>query len=119
MTSTSTAATRKSAKLAEAVAEQRTPTGPASDEPFTFESADGSRITVPSLSVAEGQPNPLALAEARENNDSLAVTLLVVRSKVTPEVFQQLKHLPGDEFADFAAEWAKHSGIDVGKLPVS
>ncbi len=114
-----TPAARKAADLAADVADRREPTGPASDEPFTFEPADGSEpITVPSLAVAEGRPNPLALAEAREAGDTLLVMLLMTRAKA-PDAFPRLKRLDPDEFDRFAIEWADHSGVTVGKSPVS
>ena len=91
--------------------------GHGSDEPFTFASSLGP-ITLPSLATAP-RPNPMALKDAQVEGDYLTVLWLVLKAAASPETWDVIKRLPGDEFERLSTDLGVHSGISVGELQAS
>lgn len=106
-----TTTTKKSAPKPDA-------TGPGSDEDFTFDSSAGE-ITVRSLATIP-KPNQLKLVRLEKDDPThMASTFYLLQLALTPEGYESLEELPGDELEKFLAEWQDHSGLTLGEFRAS
>lgn len=91
-------------------------TGPGSDEPFTYATDAGAEFTLPSLAKLFKSAGELRRMRRMSPMD---MTFYVIERDCTPEELDAFDAMEMDEFERFSAEWAEHSGVDLGESSAS